>query len=164
MGIRFPISSSVISGWTNQSSRSPFLSFSLALSLAYRSRHRPSHPPKMHYRISRWLCVPLTPGCWNAKSDSGVEGGMRGGEGGRTREEKGTLGKVRRARSLLQRCYLTQLRYFIPLFPTISLSLLRFPAESLMLPTNYLQSQFRDRTEQSKSKLNLFKTLKLVLF
>lgn len=28
MGIRFPISSSVISGWTNQSSRSPSLSFS----------------------------------------------------------------------------------------------------------------------------------------
>lgn len=60
MGIRFPIFSSVISSWTNQSSRS----FYISLFLSHHSRRHPNHPPKMHYRISQWLCAPLTPGCW----------------------------------------------------------------------------------------------------
>lgn len=116
MGIRFPISSSVISGWTNQSS--PSLSISLSLS---------SFSPAQ--AALRKCIIELASGCallWrldagNVKSDSGVRGWWKRGR--EPREEKSTLRKVCSARSLLKRCYLTQLRYFIPLFRTIVVSL-----------------------------------------
>lgn len=61
MGIRFPISSSVISGWTNQSSHSlilPPLFLALSLSSATRTTLR-----KCIIELASG-CAPLTPGCW----------------------------------------------------------------------------------------------------
>lgn len=101
MGIRFPISSSVISGWTNQSSLHT-LSFSFSPSISL-FRH-PNHPPKMHYRISQWL---RSFDAWMLEARRAIV----------VRRGKATRGRgCRKVRAIVTstRCYLTQLRYFIP--------------------------------------------------
>lgn len=106
----------------------------------------------MHYRISQWLCVPLTPGCWNAKSDSGVEGKRGKGE-----HERGKGHPRESSQSAIITS--TVLSYTASLFYSRGFFSLLL---SYFLP-NHLYSQRiiynpnLDRTEQLKEKLNLFK-------
>jgi len=119
MGIRFPISSSVISDWTNQSSHS------LPLSLF---RH-PNHPPKMHYRISQWLRFF---DAWMLETRRAIV--VRRDE---SHERRRTQESSQRARSLLQHGII--LHSFAILFPLLFSFRLLSLFEPLITPTNYSQ-------------------------